>query len=83
MCCTFGDETDIKWWREHNLNMKIILNKYGKLDLSEYPELNGKKANKETRDLISKMLEEKGFVSQPRKKISHVVKCAERFWCAS
>jgi valyl-tRNA synthetase len=30
MCCTFGDETDIKWWREHKLETKIILNKYDK-----------------------------------------------------
>lgn len=78
MCCTFGDETDIKWWREHNLDMKIILNKYGKLDLPDYPELNGKKANKETRDLIAKMLEEKGAVAREKKKITHVVKTAER-----
>ncbi len=96
MCCTFGDETDIKWWREHDLPMKIILNKYGKLDFTSlrhpeqsegsfagaqddvYSALNGKKANKETRDLICKMLEEKGFASQAKKKISHVVKTAER-----
>ncbi len=32
MCCTFGDETDIQWWREHHLPMRVILNKYGKLD---------------------------------------------------
>lgn len=31
MCCTFGDETDIAWWREHSLNTRIILNKYGKI----------------------------------------------------
>lgn len=32
MCCTFGDETDIAWWREHKLATRIILNKYGKID---------------------------------------------------
>jgi len=78
MCCTFGDETDIKWWREHDLPMKIILNKYGKLDLPESPELNGKKANKETRDLICKMLDGVGAIARERKKIIHVVKTAER-----
>jgi valyl-tRNA synthetase len=35
MCCTFGDEQDINWWRAHKLDTKIILNKYGKLDLSD------------------------------------------------
>lgn len=32
MCCTFGDETDIAWWREHNLFTRVILNKYGKIE---------------------------------------------------
>jgi valyl-tRNA synthetase len=34
MCCTFGDETDIMWWKKHNLQMRIVLNKFGKIDLS-------------------------------------------------
>jgi valyl-tRNA synthetase len=32
MCCTFGDETDIEWWKKHELNTRVVLNKYGKLD---------------------------------------------------
>ena len=31
MCCTFGDETDIMWWKKHNLPMRIILSKHGKI----------------------------------------------------
>ncbi len=31
MCCTFGDETDIKWWRTHNLPSRLLLDKYGKI----------------------------------------------------
>lgn len=31
MCCTFGDETDIAWWREHNLPTRIMLNEFGKV----------------------------------------------------
>ena len=34
MCCTFGDEADIEKWRKHDLPARIILNKYGKIDLS-------------------------------------------------
>ncbi|MDB2414307.1 class I tRNA ligase family protein [Rickettsiales bacterium] len=34
MCCTFGDETDIEWWREHDLNTRLILNKYGKIEVN-------------------------------------------------
>jgi valyl-tRNA synthetase len=32
MCCTFGDTTDIDWWRDHSLPLRVILNKYGKID---------------------------------------------------
>jgi valyl-tRNA synthetase len=31
MCCTFGDETDIAWWEAHQLEIRIILNKFGKI----------------------------------------------------
>jgi len=34
MCCTFGDEKDIEKWRKHNLPTRVVLNKYGKMDLS-------------------------------------------------
>ena len=30
MCCTFGDETDIKWWKRHDLKLKVIIGKDGK-----------------------------------------------------
>ncbi len=32
MCCTFGDEQDIRWWKKHKLELRIILNKYGKIE---------------------------------------------------
>lgn len=31
MCCTYGDETDVKWVREYNLPEKIIIDKAGKI----------------------------------------------------
>ncbi len=31
MCCTFGDETDIRWWKKHNLNLRVIVGKGGKM----------------------------------------------------
>ena len=36
MCCTFGDETDIRWWKKHNLNLRVMLRKDGICD-SLYP----------------------------------------------
>ncbi len=31
MCCTFGDETDIRWWKKHNLSTRVIIKKDGRL----------------------------------------------------
>lgn len=31
MCCTFGDTTDIEWWRDHKLPTRVILDKAGRL----------------------------------------------------
>ena len=42
MCCTFGDETDIEWWREHKLPLRQSLNKYGKISITTAPLETGK-----------------------------------------
>lgn len=34
MCCTFGDEKDIEKWQKHSLPTRMIINKYGKIDLN-------------------------------------------------
>jgi valyl-tRNA synthetase len=31
MCCTFGDVTDIQWWRTHRLPLRIIVDRDGRL----------------------------------------------------
>ncbi|MCE3255139.1 MAG: valine--tRNA ligase [Rickettsiaceae bacterium] len=31
MCCTFGDETDIKWWQKHELDLKIMIGEDGRI----------------------------------------------------
>ncbi|MFY9263505.1 MAG: valine--tRNA ligase [Actinomycetaceae bacterium] len=36
MCCTFGDLTDVQWWRELQLPMRSVLGKDGRL-LNETP----------------------------------------------
>jgi len=33
MCCTFGDTTDIKWWREHKLPLINIIGADGRLNI--------------------------------------------------
>ncbi|MGD8214455.1 valine--tRNA ligase [Aestuariimicrobium sp. Y1814] len=37
MCCTFGDLTDVTWWRELNLPMRTVINRDGRLQ-TEIPE---------------------------------------------
>ncbi len=32
MICTFGDRQDVKWWKKYNLDLRIILDKNGKLN---------------------------------------------------
>lgn len=88
MCCTFGDETDVEWWKEHGLDTKIILNKYGKIDLSDektpfYDELQGKKVDHQedqysARKTAIKLLEENNLTVKEKEPIKHMVKCAER-----
>ncbi len=34
MCCTFGDQADVIWWRTHNLPLRVIIDRSGKIDLS-------------------------------------------------
>lgn len=31
MCCTFGDETDIRWWKRYELDLRIVIGKDGKI----------------------------------------------------
>ncbi len=81
MCCTFGDEADIEKWRNHNLPMKVVLNKYGKLEGLEGPAniveaLEGLKA-KAARAKMPELLAEAGLLVNS-KPIVHAVKCAER-----
>ena len=36
MCCTFGDDADIVKWKKHDLATRVVLNKYGKIDYTEF-----------------------------------------------
>jgi len=58
MVCTFGDNTDIEWWKKHKLELKISINEKGKLN-----EKAGKYAGlglKEAREKIIEDLEKEG-----------------------
>lgn len=84
MCCTFGDTTDVDWWKNYNLPLRVILNKYGKIDLSQanwldiaafnVEQIQNLKA-KDARVKILELLGDKLLSQQP---ITHMVKCGER-----
>ncbi len=68
MCCTFGDETDIRWWKKHQLPLKVIIQKDGKIEglsIKQFKE-------KVIEDLKAKNLLLK------QETIKRAVKCAER-----
>ena len=48
MCCTFGDQTDIEWWKKYNLPLKNIFTKEGKIvdTIKNYGGLTIKEARK-------------------------------------
>lgn len=94
MCCTFGDTTDIDWWKKHNLPTRIILDQWGKLNnfdffedhsliskdkKSAYRFLEQLKGLK-TRNAREKIIEILKEEGQLTEQIAikHHVKCAER-----
>ncbi len=58
MICTFGDRQDVKWWKKHKLELRIILDRNGRLN-----EKAGKYAGmsvREAREAIIRDLAEEG-----------------------
>jgi len=75
MCCTFGDQTDIEWYLAHNLPLKMILTKDGKMN-EHAKELKGLSI-KEARKKVIDLLKEKKLLKN-QKKIKHPVNVHER-----
>ncbi len=75
MCCTFGDTTDIEWWRQHDLDLRIILDNRGHMnDKAGFLEgMYWKKARK----VIVKKLDEGGY-RRGGEDITHSVNVHER-----
>ncbi len=90
MICTFGDVTDVVWWRELRLPTRSVLGRDGRLlpdppaweatDASaaeRYRELAGKTA-KQARARIVEMLRDAGELVGEPKPITHAVKFYEK-----
>ncbi|HJD58621.1 MAG TPA: valine--tRNA ligase [Rickettsia endosymbiont of Ceroptres masudai] len=76
MCCTFGDQTDITWWKTHNLPLRTIVTKKGTIDFPHDIAIDGLKI-KEARAKIIDILKEQELLTK-QEEITHTVKCAER-----
>ncbi len=70
MCCSFGDKEDVEKWHKHNLELRVIFEKYGKLN-----ELAGKykglKINDARKEILND-LKEKGHLKK-QSQIKHNV----------
>lgn len=75
MCATFGDQTDIEWYKAHNLPLAISIGKNGLMTdkAGKYSGLSIKDARK----AIAEDLQKAGLLKS-QKKIKHVVNVHER-----
>lgn len=75
MCCTFGDQTDIEWWKKYNLPLKHIFTSNGRI-IESVPNYGGLKI-KEARSKIIEDLQNGGYVVKIEE-IEHEVQVHER-----
>lgn len=70
MCCTFGDKTDIEWFKSYGLDLRVGINEEGHITnvSEEYDGLTTEKA----RDRIVENLEDQGYLDEVRS-IEHAV----------
>jgi len=75
MCCTFGDLTDVIWWRELQLPMRTIIGRDGRLtsetpewlaDASFYAELAGKTTFSAREAIVARLRETGDLDGEPK-----------------
>ncbi|HVT19888.1 MAG TPA: valine--tRNA ligase, partial [Mycobacteriales bacterium] len=85
MICTFGDLTDVLWWRELQLPTRAILGADGRLladppaevDAAAYSRVAGKTVHAAREEIVA-MLRESGLLEGEPTPITHPVKFYER-----
>jgi valyl-tRNA synthetase len=63
MVCTFGDSTDIEWWKKHNLELRNLLNKDGTLK-EIAGKYKGKKIEQARKEILQDLKQEKRLKKQ-------------------
>jgi valyl-tRNA synthetase len=85
MICTFGDLTDVTWWRELQLPTRAIIGMDGRLlpdppaevDAAAYARIAGKTVHSAREEVVA-MLRESGALEGDPKPITHPVKFYEK-----
>ena len=86
MICTFGDVTDVTWWRELNLETRTIVGRDGRIQADPPPglepspawaELTGKKLEPARARTVELLRDSGDLVGDPRP-ITHAVKFFEK-----
>src|SRR4051812_5987692 len=77
MVCTFGDTTDVTWWRELDLPTRVVIGRDGRLLDTAGPELAGLRVNAARRRIVELLRESGDLVGEPRP-VTHVVKYYEK-----
>ncbi|MFP4189438.1 MAG: valine--tRNA ligase [Candidatus Woesearchaeota archaeon] len=75
MCCTFGDQTDIEWYKAYDLPLKEAITKDGRMT-SIAGDLEGLRIKEARSKIIEKMKESGELLGQ--KDITHTVNVGER-----
>ena len=94
MVCTFGDQTDVQWWRDEKLPLRQIVGREGRLQMvdftsAHFPSLRPAEAAenytkvlgktvKQAQKLMVEMLQASGAMKTPPKPIQHAVKFYEK-----
>jgi valyl-tRNA synthetase len=85
MICTFGDTTDVTWWRELDLPTRAIVGRDGRLlaeapsdvDDSAYAKIAGLTVKQAQKAVVEQLIENDLLIGEPRP-IQHPVKFYER-----
>ena len=89
MCCTFGDLTDVTWWRELRLELRAIIGRNGRIvadaphgvagadPLARWARLAGRSVTQARTEVVAMLRETGELLGEPRA-ITHPVKFYEK-----
>jgi valyl-tRNA synthetase len=75
MCCTFGDSTDVRWWRLHQLPLRAAIGRDGRMTELAGP-LAGLPSSAARKYILERLAEQKLVLQQET--IEHIVGVHER-----